>query len=325
MRDAGELALLREIRRRVGRRARDVLVSIGDDACLLRDGSVLTIDGYVQGVHFRLDYMSMRDVGRRLACAALSDLAAMAARPAALVVALVLPPRFRTEDISRLYRGLDDVCRRFGVEVCGGDVSAGGQFVVVIAALGKTKHRLLRSTARIDDAVYVTGWLGLGETGRLVLKHGLDRRSFPASVRRHLLPWPRIEEALDLATRAHAAIDLSDGVSTDAGHIAAESRVALELWPDRFPIHKETRRLVRSLGLDPTGFVLAAGEDYELLLTGPAQRVGRRRSLRPRTKLTPVGRVVCGRGVWLCQNDRRSRLRPSGYEHFSRRRPQNRD
>jgi thiamine-monophosphate kinase len=181
--------LIRIIQSTVKSRGR-VRLGIGDDAAVLTDGTVITTDAYAEGVHFDLSYMSLRQVGERCACGAISDVVAMAAEPEAVLVALALPrvtslqsavcrspsPRpspARGEGVANavreLYRGIEGVCKEMGCEVAGGDIIVADQLMLALTVTGKTKTPKLRSGARPGDHLYVTGYLGSAEAGRLLL------------------------------------------------------------------------------------------------------------------------------------------------------------
>lgn len=280
------------IARTVRRRGR-IPVGIGDDACVLRGGVVLTTDAYAEAVHFDPGYMTLEQIGRRCACAALSDVVAMAAEPEAVVVALCLPRGMHTSAVRRLYRGIESVCSLLNAEVAGGDIIVGDRLVITLSATGRTRRPRLRSAARPGDALYVTGTLGSAEAGRLVLKHGLPRFRFQRLVERHTYPLPRIEVMRLLKGRMHALIDTSDGLATDAGHIAQSSGIAIEIDCNAVPVDPKTTQLCARLGLEQLRFALTSGEDYELLFTAraglPARVAG--------VAVTPIGRVLTGKGV----------------------------
>lgn len=308
----GEAGLIELIRKTVRSRGR-LEVGIGDDACVLKDGAVLTTDAYAEGVHFDFAYMSFRQVGERCACAALSDVVAMGAEPEVLLVSLCVRRDARESEVRDLFRGMESVCRKLGCEVGGGDIVAADRLLLALTALGRTRRPLLRSAARPGDLVYLTGLAGLAETGRLVLKHRLKGRGFAAAVRRHLRPLPRLEAVRRLGPRVGALIDTSDGLATDAAHIAAMSRVKIELDLAAIPVAPATRRLCREQGRDLTRFVLSSGEDYELLLTS-------RRPLPRRiggTLLSCIGRVKPGAGLYLVAGGVTGRILDRGYDHLA--------
>jgi thiamine-monophosphate kinase len=291
-----------------------VRLGIGDDACVLKDGTVLSTDAYCEGVHFDPAYMSYRDIGMRCACAAISDVVAMTARPEVLLVALALPAGFHSSRVRSLYRGIEDACAATGCEVAGGDVIGSDRLLLAFTASGKARRPRLRSDARPGDGLYVTGHVGLAETGRLALAGGLPRRGFGNGIRRHLAPVPRLAAAGSLAKRMHALIDTSDGLATDARHIAEASGVKATLEADRLPIHRETLKLCDLRKTEPLRFALSTGEDYELLFSSP-HCLGT--SVKG-TALTRIGRVERGSGLFLERNGTVKPVRFGGYDHLSR-------
>ncbi len=307
-----ELRLLEEIKRVVKRRQKEVLVSIGDDGCVLKHGTVLTTDAFVEGVHFDLGYMTFSDVGRRVMGATLSDIAAMGASPICVLVSLLLPPSLRRRDVLSLYKGMERVVERFGVEITGGEVSSSSLFSLVLTAMGKTSHPCKRSGALPGDKLYISGELGLSETGRIVLRKGLRKRGFKRAIEKHLHPLPRIKEAISLRNLLSSLIDTSDGLSTDTFHIASESKVRIRIFLDRLPVSREAERVCKMLDLPLKDFVLNAGEDYELLFTS-SERLPKELS---GTIITCIGEVEEGEGTWIVEREGEKRLLPKGYEHF---------
>ena len=228
--DIGEFGLLSELERR------GLVTQIENDAAQLGEGLVVTQDALVEGVHFRLDRLSWRELGFRAAAVNLSDLAASGARPDGLVVSLALPGSSAAADVIELYEGLAEC----GVAVIGGDTTAAGLVVLSVTALGRSERVPGRGGARPGDRLVVTGPLGAGGAA---FRQGSYAR-----------PPIRLEEGRRLAAHAHAMLDLSDGLAQDAGHIAGRSgcRVVIDLG--RVP-------LAEGATIDDLGF----GEDYELL------------------------------------------------------------
>jgi thiamine-monophosphate kinase len=226
----GELGLLAELERR------GLAERIENDAAELDDGLVVTQDALVEGVHFRLDWLSWRDLGWRAAAVNISDLAASGARPDALVVTLALPPETPVEDVVALYEGIAET----GVPVRGGDTSRADRVVLSVTALGRSERVPGRAGARPGDRLVVTGPLGAAGAA-------FRRQSY-------VRPPLRVDEGLELAQRAHAMIDISDGLAVDAGHLAIRSGVRCVLNLERVP-------LADGADLDDLGF----GEDFELL------------------------------------------------------------
>jgi thiamine-monophosphate kinase len=231
-----EEALVSAIARAVGEPTGAVVVGIGDDAAVLDDGTVASTDILVEGVHFDLGRLSPRDVGHRAATANLSDLAAMGARPVALLAAFGLPPGF--EHGAELAAGM----REHGVPVVGGDLSRAPVLIVSVTALGRAERPVRRTGGRPGDLLVVTGPLG-----------GQAASGYASRV------TPRTGEGCALATVATAMIDLSDGIATDAGRLARASRTGAVVELDLLP-----RAAGASIEQAATG-----GEDYELLAALP--------------------------------------------------------
>jgi thiamine-monophosphate kinase len=234
LREVGEFGLLAELER-LG-----LVSDITDDVAQLAGGLVVTHDALVQDVHFRLDWMSWRDLGYRAAAVNLSDLAASAAEPDALLVSLSLPGETRVEEVLDLYAGLNEL----GVPIVGGDTTAAERVSVGVTALGHSARVPGRGGAEAGDLLVVTGPLGAAGAA-------FRRREFAR-------PPVRIEEGVRLGAAAHAMLDLSDGIAPDAGHIAERSACRVVIDLDRVPLAEGATR-------DDLGF----GEDYELLAATP--------------------------------------------------------
>jgi thiamine-monophosphate kinase len=251
--ELGEFGLLAELERR------GLAHGIEHDAAELPGGLVVTQDALVEGVHFRLDRMSWRDLGFRAAAVNLSDLAASGAVPDGLIVTLAVPGETEVEDVLEVYEGIAES----GVPVVGGDTTAAPQLVLSVTAIGRSERVPGRAGARPGDTLVVTGVLGAAG----------------AAFRRgaYLRPPIRLEEGRLLAATAHALMDVSDGLAVDAARIAERSGVRLEIDLDRVP-------LAEGAELVDLGF----GEDYELLAAGPEARGFRE-----------IGRCLDGSGVGL--------------------------
>lgn len=318
--DLGEAQLIKIIQQIVKSR-RHLKVGIGDDACVLEDGkTVLTTDAYAQGVHFDPGYMDYHQIGSRCACACLSDVVAMAAEPVILLVSLALPKKTTKDDVRKLYQGIEAVCRKMNCEIAGGDIIAFERLILSLTALGRTDRPGLRSGGRPGEFLYLTGYAGLAETGRLLLtrKKGRIAPFIPAAqaaIKRHLFPLPRIQVIRALKSQIGALIDTSDGLATDACHIAEMSGVRIIIYPRQIPIHPATTQLCQLLDIDPVNFALGAGEDYELLFTSKEKL--RRRILK--IPLNLIGRIETGTGLYQEENGKTRIIRERGYNHFARR------
>jgi thiamine-monophosphate kinase len=228
--ELGELGLLAELEQR------GLARGIEHDAAQLAGGLVVTQDALVEGVHFRLNWTTYRELGYKAAAVNLSDLAASGADPEALLVTLSAPEETELQDVLELYEGLNEP----GVPVVGGDTTRAPQLVVLVTALGRSERVPGRAGARPGDLVVVTGPLGAA---------GAAFRE-----ERHARPPLRLDEGRLLAAGAHAVTDISDGLAVDAGHIAERSGCRIEIDVERVP-------LAPGATVEDLGF----GEDYELL------------------------------------------------------------
>lgn len=295
-----------------------VVLGIGDDAAVLAPlsgGIVLTVDTSIEGVHFRREWAPLRTLARRAVVAAVSDLAAMGAKPRATLVALALPADLGDDAFLALIDGTADAARETGAALVGGNLSAASELSLTTTAIGEAGARVLtRSGARIGDTVYATGVLGAAALGLAHLTRG--RAGEPGAavfVARWCWPVARLDEGLALvAAGASACIDVSDGLLRDLGQLCAASGVAAEVAVERLPMLAQQREQARALGLDAEVLALTGGEDYELVFTGAA-------SAMLDALGTRLGRIVegpPGAVRALDANGQRLAVGAGGFEHF---------
>jgi thiamine-monophosphate kinase len=278
-----------------------VLVGPGDDAAVVAapDGRVVvTTDLLVEGRHFRQEWSTAYDVGRRAAAQNLADVAAMGAVPTALVVGLGCPPALPVAWAEQLADGLSDEAALVGASVVGGDVVGSAEVTVAVTALGSLRGRapVLRSGARAGDIVVVAGRLGWSAAGLARLRAGGTEGPLVAAFRR---PEPPYAAGPALAgAGATAMIDVSDGLLADLGHVAAASGVAIDVSLSAL------RPLGAAGGSDAD--VLTGGEDHALVATLPPDTT-------PPPGCAVVGRVGRGAGVTV---DGAPYAGPAGHDHF---------
>jgi thiamine-monophosphate kinase len=268
-------------------------VGPGDDAAVLEGGWVVSTDLTVEDVHFRRLWLTDVEIGYRAAAAALSDLAAMAARPVGALVSLAIPAGDGFE-AARVSDGVREAVEGVGGTILGGDLSRSpGPLMLDVVVIGRTSRPVARAGAEPGDEVWVTGSLGGSAAAVRVWTSGGEP---PGSLRSLFArPTPRIDVARRLAASgtATALIDLSDGLAGDAGHLAAASGVAVVLEGDRIPVHPDAVGVFgETVALE---LALHGGEDYELCFTARPGTVDRSAS----PPMSRVGRVVEGSGVSL--------------------------
>jgi thiamine-monophosphate kinase len=304
----GELSLIAAIEHALSARGGRVLRGPGDDAAVVRAGgavAVTSIDAIVEGIHFKLDTHSPADVGHKALAAALSDLAAMGARPGEAYVALGLPADFGEERALELVHAMEALAQRTGTTIAGGDVIQAPELQVSVTVTGwadSEKALVYRNGAQPGHLVGVTGELGGSGAGLLLLDEG--ERDGPL-VQRHLRPEPRLQAGAALAAGGVSAmIDVSDGIATDARHIAERSGVEIVVDLEALPIAE---------GVSDALLAAAAGEDFELLFTAPPDR---RDAIEQAAGLpvTWIGEAREGSGLRLLAAGGRA-VELTGYEH----------
>jgi thiamine-monophosphate kinase len=280
---------------------------IGDDAAIVDvpagEKLVITTDTSVDGVHFRHEWLNHFEIGYRATAAALSDLAAMAARPLGIVIALTLPEADRVE-ARALATGIREGASAVLCPIVGGDLSSGKILSLTITALGSVARPLSRAGAKAGQRVYVTG--SLGGPAAAVRAWLAGQEPTERDRGRFAHPIPRIEPAIGLAERGGtSAIDISDGLVADLGHIAAASKVCIEIDVDRIP------------RVDGVSSMEAAnsGEEYEIVATAPAIDV-EAFAEEFGLSLTEIGRVVAGPSGVELQRGGKKISAPPGFDHF---------
>ncbi|HEY8531829.1 MAG TPA: thiamine-phosphate kinase [Limnochorda sp.] len=332
-----EFDLIAQIRKQVGEPGSGVLRGIGDDAAVLSlPGSTLlaSCDALVEGIHFRLDAMTPRQLGLKAMAVNLSDIGSMGGRPLFALITLGLRPGIDADFVREVYDGLLAMARAHGAQVVGGDTVASPERLFIdVAILGapETGAPILRSGARPGDRVGVTAPLGASAAGlawllRRAADPGQDHlppadaRDLQACLRAHLEPEPRVQAGQLLAATGavHAMMDVSDGLASEAHHIARESHAGMQLWAEHLPVAPAARTVARLLDGDAFSWALSGGEDYELLFTYDPAGEGRVREALARCglELHVIGQVTpAEEGVTLVRDGRAEPLAASGWVH----------
>jgi len=304
--------------------AREVALGPGDDAAILRlDGSeflVVSADLSVEGVHFRREWTTWESIGFRAIAAALSDLAAMAARPIGVLVSVAVPPELDTGNLDAVARGMGLCLREQGASLLGGDLSRSpAPLMIDVTVIGATANPVTRAGACPGDDLWITGRLGGAASAAAAWSEG--REPDPGARRAFERPRPRTGEARCLREMAdvHAMIDLSDGLVADGAQMAAASGVRLILESERLPLHSS----LEDWALPEVALALAAGggEDYELLVAlrpDTADAAARKLARDFDVEFTRVGRVTEGAGVeWVGAGGEVLDPPAPGFDHFA--------
>ena len=304
-------------RRRAGRSG--ALLGPGDDAAVLPGGTVISTDFGIEGIHFRLEWISAREAGYRTAASGLSDMAAMAAEPTGVLASAAAPGDGR--GVEDLMAGVSDLLSEVGVELLGGDLARSpGPMILDIVSVGRTERPVYRSGARVGDDLWVTGVLGAAAAAVALWASG---EPVPPALRSAFArPRPRVEEGRWLADAGvTAGIDLSDGLASDAAHVAAASGARAVLEAGAVPLDPALGGVELPGGMQLIDLALGGGDDYELLMAAPPGRLEDRREEfegRFGVSLTRVGRIAEGSGVFL-EPGGDGAVRPlagEGFDHF---------
>jgi thiamine-monophosphate kinase len=300
----------------------DVVLGIGDDAALLRVPQgmdlAISIDTMVAGVHFFPD-ISPVDLGHKALAVNLSDLAAMGAEPAWATLALTLP-EVDDQWIGEFCRGFSELATCHDLQLIGGDTTSGPLSITVeVHGLLPTTKGLRRSGAQVGDDIYVTGTLGDAALALEGWRMGVDREDLQPLMQRLERPTPRVEAGLALRDLASSAVDVSDGLVADLGHILTASGVGARLELDRLPLSSAVNAAVHD-GED-WSIAIAGGDDYELCFTLQARYRGRVEAISRASgvDMTRIGMIEEQTGLRCYLIDGSPWIpKHVGYEHFSK-------
>ena len=306
--EVGEFALIDALTA-LFEQGEQVLVGPGDDAAVLRirhGHVVVSTDLLVEGRHFRRDWVPAADVGRRAAAQNLSDVNAMGGRAHSLTVGMAVPADLPVSWALEFATGFAEECRAVGASVVGGDLTRGDQLVVAVTVLGScTVSPVLRSGAEPGDVVALAGRQGWAAGGLAVLGRGFrSPRVLVEAYRRPEPPYDAGPEAA--AAGATAMVDVSDGLLSEAGHLARGSAVAIDLRSDALEVPEPLHAVAAATGADPLSFVLGGGDDHALLATFPPE------ATLP-AGFRVIGTVSEGEGVTV---DGAPYDGPTGWTHF---------
>jgi thiamine-monophosphate kinase len=292
----------------------NVVVGAGDDCAVLDLGVpeklvLFKTDAVVEGVHFTRETPPEK-IGRKALARCLSDIAAMAGTPTAALVTIALPNTFDADFVAKIYDGLNALAEKFGVAVVGGETTTNPERILISIALLGTVPRgklILRSGAKVGDAIFVTGELG----GALAEKH--------------LSFGPRLAEARWLAEKfsLHAMLDVSDGLGGDLRHILNASEVGAEILKSAVPVSRAAKLAARKSSSAKPAFVAALtdGEDFELLFTiaskDAVKLLDTWKKKFPELRLSCIGKIVAGDGILIRDKGGSHKFNAHGYVHFA--------
>lgn len=285
--DFGEFGLIDHLTKHIVIENESTVLGVGDDAAIIdykNEQTLISTDLLLEGIHFDLAYVPLKHLGYKSIIVNLSDIFAMNAVPTQVLVSIGISNRFSLEAIEELYKGMLVACKRYGVDLIGGDTSSSKQGLVIsVSVLGKqSSDKIVKRTgAKVGDLLCVSGDLGAAYMGLQLLEREKnvflsnpniqpDLEGFDYIVERQLKPEARKDIIIMLAEKEilpTSMIDVSDGLASEILHLCKSSNVGINLYEEKIPIDPMTYESARSFNLDPTICALSGGEDYELLFT----------------------------------------------------------
>ncbi|MBX7169372.1 MAG: thiamine-phosphate kinase [Pyrinomonadaceae bacterium] len=300
------------------------LQKIGDDCAVLPKNKthdmLITSDLIVEDIDFRRNWMVPYFLGHKALTVSLSDIAAMGGTPLYSMLSIGIPEDvWKTDFVDEFYQGYLNLANNFSVELIGGDVSKTPDKIVidstVIGEVEKGEAKM-RSSAQMGDLIYVTGQLGGASAGLKLLEKGVkfkDSKAWQKSlISKQLTPFPCLDVTSKLASLITSMIDISDGLSSDLGHICQASQVGAKIFADKIPLHKNLKNITKDFS-EQLNFALNGGEDFEILFT-----------INPKKKIQKnldhffcIGEITANIGnIELIDREKTTVLQPKGYQHF---------
>jgi thiamine-monophosphate kinase len=333
LKEIGEFGFIDRISRGCLIQPKGIVKAIGDDAAAFRTEAghltLVTTDLLVERVHFLRDATSGFNLGYKALAVNLSDIAAMGGTAGNAFVSIAIPENCTLAELEDIYRGMKSLAAPYKVNILGGDTTRSTRDLIINLTVTGTvleSEILYRDTAKAGDVILTDGFLGDSRAGLHLLLNRIkaDKPYLEALLNAHLLPRPRLHEGRFLARRpgVHAAIDVSDGLSSDLGHILRESNVGARLFGDRIPLSPALEQFCRHLGFDPVNHALAGGEDYTLLVTvDPADADALVRDFNEtfHRPLFRIGEITDTKSFELIETDGETRtIAPTGWDHFKK-------
>jgi thiamine-monophosphate kinase len=301
-----------------------IITGIGDDAALWHckdQVQIATTDTLIQDTHFDFAYTGWWDIGYKAIAVNLSDIAAMGGTPLFALVSLSLPGHTDADQVLEAYRGMLRIAGTFGTRIIGGNIATSEKVVINVTAIGSLDNStaLMRSTARESDKIALTGYTGLSAAGRWIMKNRQSLNPADETIfkKAHLQPLPRVAEGKKLrGLGIKTAIDISDGLLADLSHICSASKVKAVVNKDLVPVHPSLKSCFSKEKY--MQFILAGGEDYELLFTAPGHIIEQVKE-RMSSPVTVIGEIVSGTPgqVEIVDSDGKiNTFEFNGWDHF---------
>lgn len=299
---------------------KNILYGIGDDCAVIKIGNkkiLYTTDTMVEGDHFLKEWFSPEQIGQRLIETNVSDIAAMGGIPQYLFISLILDSNTADDWCKQVYRGINKTCHKYKISLLGGNITHGKTLSLTAGVIGTTKGKvLLRSGANANDLVAVTGDIGSACIARLLLKQKIVCPN--VLFKRLSAPKARVDESLVIKKFASAMIDISDGIASEAKHIALSSGFGVLIDSKKIPFLSEAEKYAKKLKISLIECALRGGEDYELMFTiSPANWLKLKKIYHLITPITVIGEILSEKKYIYINEKGQETLLPSGYNHLS--------
>lgn len=308
--DIGEFGLIDRISKKS--KDKNVLVGIGDDAAVYKTDKglqVVTTDTLIEGDHFRKEWFTPKQIGKKSIEINVSDIAAMGAVPRYVLVSLAIPNDLDVSFIEEIYKGMWSVCDKYGIEIIGGNMTHCDTIVISITLTGEAKKNnlCLRRGAKPGDLIFVSGHLGNGRAGLRLFQENIE--GFNKIRKNYLEPKAQLDFSKNIAPYVNSMIDVSDGLASEIRHICDESKCGAIIYKDKIPINEEVRNLVIQLNEDEYDYALYGGEDFQLVYTVSKDKYEKINGFL-------IGEVTKERDIFLSFKGKEKKLIDEGYDHF---------
>ena len=297
-----------------------IKTGIGDDAAVIDNHGklqLITTDTLVENDHFSIKWSTPYQIGKKAFEVNVSDIAAMGGLPTLTLVSLVINKNISTSFLQEIYRGIKEICNKYQITLIGGDTTHGTELVISITLLGKVnpENLCLRSHAKTNDLIGVTGKVGASYAGFLALKNNISLDQFSYIKKKHLEPQSRLTASQIIAPYANAMIDVSDGVASEVRHIAQNSKKGAIIYTKKLPINPEVDKIEQKLKLKKNTCALSGGEDFELLFTITEENVLKLQNHFQ--DFTVIGKILADpKKLDLIDFDNQRIDLPFGYDHL---------
>jgi len=309
----GEINLIKRISKNIKLFSKDIIKGIGDDTAVLKFDKkhylLLTTDTLVEDDHFNLSWFSAEQIGNKAIESNVSDIAAMGGFPKYTLISLTLPKNTNIDFIDKLYQGINKKCKKYKINLIGGNLSNGKNIVISVIVIGlvEKKNLCLRSNAKINDLILVTGNLGSSRAGLELLRNNKKGKS----INYYLNSKSKLNMGRKLSKHANAMEDISDGLASEVLNICSESKTGAVIYKDLVPLNKNTISDAKKVNKNPYDYALFGGEDYELVFT-----LNKKHSNKIKNNFTIVGKILPKKqGVYLLDNGKKKKL-SYGYDQF---------